>query len=220
MTAGGSKLKPSYSFTLEAIASWGMVVLAPLACPDKWCPAYPDDIKRAFTDTKNLHDVLKHADYQHAGVIGHSMGGNAAVRLATLGPSSAYKLLASVAENPAVMHDPFTRPERINVPTFFETGTAETLCPEAGVVEAYNKDPMHDKVLMDTIGGTHFEETNIGRKRVLPYSVQFLVCHLMDDPKACNYIYGKGKDSLCTIGNVPYKKCHALHSMEEKHNKI
>ena len=120
---------------------------------------------------------------------------------------------ASVAENPAVMHDPFTRPERINVPTFFETGTAETLCPEAGVVEAYNKDPMHDKVLMDTIGGTHFEETNIGRKRVLPYSVQFLVCHLMDDPKACNYIYGKGKDSLCTIGNVPYKKCHALHSM-------
>ena len=154
--------------------------------------------------------MFRHANYSNVAVMGHSMGGNAAARIATMGEHEAYTLRAAVAENPALMWDFFTRPDRIKVPTFFETGTNESLCPERAVLNAYKRDPMPDKVIIDIVGGKHCEESNIGPQRGLPYSVQFLVCHLFEDEKACDLVYGQSSDSLCTEGNVEYAVCEAI----------
>ena len=57
-------------------------MIAPAPCCLVWCPAYPDDIYRGITDTPGKHPILKKGNYSNIGMIGHSMGGNAVLKIA------------------------------------------------------------------------------------------------------------------------------------------
>ena len=111
------------------------------------------DILAAIADTKgkNLSVVLdEYADYSRTGVIGHSMGGNAAVKIATWkNATEDFGVLATVGLMPAVKYDPGNKPEQIRVPVFFEAGSADLICPDSSIKEAYVKDQHPDKVFAD-----------------------------------------------------------------------
>ena len=62
--------------------------------------------------------------------MGHSMGGNAVVKIAGLKDVvQELNIRASVGLEPAIMYDNTTHPENIVIPTFFVTGTKDTTCP-------------------------------------------------------------------------------------------
>ena len=82
MTAGCSRVLDSYDNLMKNISSWDMIVIAPAPCCLLWCTSYPDDIYRGITDTKGKHPILAKADYTNVGLIGHSMGGNAVMKIA------------------------------------------------------------------------------------------------------------------------------------------
>ena len=107
--------------------------------------------------------------------MGHSMGGEASVKTATL-PEAVKELnfKVAVALAPAVMWVPTNHPEDIVIPTFFSTGSSDEEAPAKGVEEAYDKDKFHDKVIVNIEGADHFEDIDTGRHRACPYAMQFL----------------------------------------------
>ena len=67
---------------MEDLASWNMLVIAPAPCCILWCSRYPDDIFRGLTDTAGKDAILAKGNYTNTGLIGHSMGGNAVMKIA------------------------------------------------------------------------------------------------------------------------------------------
>ena len=154
---------PYYGDIMSALASWGNIVVGPRACPEELCWVdYAGDMERAldFVFSQTEDKILSKADRSRIGIIGHSMGGDVIVRLASRSSFlNKYSPRGAVAVAPASEYDILTKPSNIKMPVFFTTGTADTICPAQGVITAYNADPLQDKILVNAIGVEH---NNIG----------------------------------------------------------
>ena len=70
-------------------------------------------------------------------------------------------------------------------------------------------------MLANQVGAIHNEPINDMPKRNRPYTVRFLLCHVAGDKEACDYIYGKGPDSLCNNGEIRYARCETKSGRNE-----
>ncbi len=121
--------------------------------------------------------MFKKADSQRVGLIGHSMGGFGVLKLAMREKFlEKYKVAAVVGVAPAVELDLLINPKRILIPTFYTTGTADTVVPPLGVIAAYNENPIKDKVLANGVGLTHNDIGYHGTEALNSYIVQYLRC--------------------------------------------
>ena len=76
--------------------------------------------------------------------------------------------------------------------------------------EAYDKDKFHDKVIVNIEGADHFEDIDTGKRRAIQYAMKFLECYLRGNEKACGYVFGNEKDSLCKNQRFHKARCEAL----------
>ena len=53
------------------------------------------------------------------------------------------------------------------------------------------------KVFANVEDGDHNEHNNKSKHTLVGYQVKFLLCHVKEDKKACEFVYGDGEESLC-----------------------
>jgi hypothetical protein len=98
--AGGDRLHKSYSPLLSTIASYGLVVIAPLSCPDDLClRELAQDlgtVLEACAANRTLHPALARANFTRVGVAGHSMGGTSSGYVASSSNATALSVRAYV----------------------------------------------------------------------------------------------------------------------------
>jgi hypothetical protein len=78
-SSGGLQFLPAYTPLLSTLASYGLVVLAPLSCPTQFCLTagaddFFHDILSVITTcaaNRSLHEGLLHANFSSIGVGGH-----------------------------------------------------------------------------------------------------------------------------------------------------
>ena len=104
-------------------------------------------------------------------IVGHSMGGDAVVRVSTMDEIvNNYPLKAMVAFNPAVKYDKETKSSEVKVPGFFITGTKDTTVDPKSVIQVFDEDRMTDKILANVVGDIHKDCTFEGKKHMNSYA--------------------------------------------------
>ena len=200
--AGGEKMDRSYHALLSTLASYGLVVIAPLSCPEDLClPELAEDLGTVL-DTcaanRSLHPALASADFTRVGVAGHSMGGAASGYVASAeNATSAYGVHAYVG-----MHGTPVRQEAtIAVPTMYTTGANDHLVLPAVVQRSFGRSTgAHPRVFAELSDADHFEPTanRSGHLRLNPYVAAFLLCHVAGDGTSCANVYdATDASSLC-----------------------
>lgn len=212
MTGGGWKLYFGYNELLRTIASHGYVVVSPKACPDVWCENWALDIATAIERIYANHDLAKQlelADFTKLAIVGHSMGGDAVVRVSTMSDIySKFPLIATVAFNPAVFYDKQAKSADIKVPVFFITGTKDTTVSPQSVVKAFEEDETMDKIIANVVGDPHKECTIEGSRHMNSYAAWYLDCKVKGISDACDLFYDdKNPDYLCNNGIYTYDQC-------------
>ena len=209
-TSGGEKLDPAYHPLLTTLASYGLVVIAPMSCPDGFCPVQlADDLGSVLTtcDAKRgLHPGLKNANFSRTGVAGHSMGGTAAGYMAAANSTSRHLVHAYVG-----LHGtPISKERGLNMPTMYTTGGNDVIVlPEVVRASFSASTNAHPCVFAQLSDATHFEPTNPlpGHFRLNPYVAQFFLCHLSGQQEACTHIYNaKDESSLCNAYKSKFEK--------------
>ena len=211
-TSGGAKMDPSYHPLLTTLASYGFVVIAPLSCPDGFCPSKLATDLGAVLATcdadRSLHPALARANFTRVGAVGHSMGGTSAGYMAAANASARHNVRAYVG-----MHGtPISKEAGLDVPTLYTTGGADKIVfPE--VVHSSFKASVgaRPRVFAELDNATHFEPTDPshglagGHLRLNPYVAQFLLCHVAGDQEGCGLVYDAADErSLCNAyaGNM------------------
>ena len=198
--AGGEKMDRSYHALLSTLASYGLVVIAPLSCPEDLClPELAEDLGTVL-DTcaanRSLHPALASADFTRVGVAGHSMGGGAAGYLASSENATArYGVRAYVG-----MHGtPVSKEAGLAVPTLYTTGAEDSLVPPPVVKSSFASSVnARPRVLAELADANHFEPTDPRRMRLNPYVAAFLLCHVAGDGAGCAALYAAADaSSLC-----------------------
>ena len=134
--SGGAEFLPAYTDLLSTLASYGLVVLAPLSCPTEFCLTSGADnffhdllsVVTTCAANRSLHEGLLRANFSAVGVLGHSMGGTAA-GIAAAHPG-AVPLAAYVS-----LHAPSLTPTLIKIPTMHTTGGEDKIVFPAVVKE-------------------------------------------------------------------------------------
>ncbi len=141
--------------------------------------------------------------------MGHSMGGDAVVRVSTMKDLvEKYPVIAVVTFNPAIQYSNITMSNDILLPTFFITGTIDTAVPPESVVQAYEVDKVEDKIVANVVGDNHRVCTLEGNNHMNGYAGLYLECKIKGDQKACDYFYNQeNPDYLCDNGVFEYANC-------------
>eukprot|EP01061_Rhynchopus_euleeides_P033793 TRINITY_DN56_c0_g1_i1.p1 TRINITY_DN56_c0_g1~~TRINITY_DN56_c0_g1_i1.p1 ORF type:complete len:262 (+),score=107.42 TRINITY_DN56_c0_g1_i1:82-867(+) len=197
MLAGGATGRPVYHHLIEKIVSLGMVVVAPESCLLAYCSGFYRDQLAAINATHNssLHEAFAHVDTTRAGVIGHSMGGEATEHNAG---HEGYGIRAAAAVHP-VSKAEWGRDAK--VPVFYTTGNLDVQAPAKTVEEAYNATTLHGSWFANLEGATHYEPTDFTAGRLDIFAALFLHCHLADNATSC----AQFEDNLC--GAYDFVKC-------------
>ena len=198
-TAGGAKMDPTYNSLLSTLASYGLIVIAPLSCPEDLClRELAEDLGTvldACATNRTLHPALSRANFTRVGVAGHSMGGGAAGYLASsINATARYGLHAYVG-----MHGtPVTKEAGLTVPTMYTTGAKDHLVAPFVVNRSFVKSvDAIPRVLAELADANHFEPT-LGPHRLNPYVASFLLCHVAGDNASCAEVYdATDAKSLC-----------------------
>ena len=181
MFNGGEGVRSSYSVTMDSVASFGYIVMAPMSCKYLWCEFFDRDVYHTLEvafENPSLHPALAKADYNSTALMGHSMGGDAVTRVSTWAESvSKYHLKATAGLMPAVEVDPLTSDTEIKVPYFFVAGSADDVISSSRVHTAYEKDPNSYKAFVTYKGADHNDPTNLGHMHQLGFMIQFFECH-------------------------------------------
>ena len=234
---GGDSVMGHYSGaahdTLEEMASWGYVVLAPRSCNDGClghCKLLPHDPPCFGTF---YYEQLKTIDWARSpaaaaaglpingslvGVAGHSMGGQATLFSAAYNASD-YGIKA------AALHHAYTHtyPAIPTVPHLVFTGTDDTTAPPAMAESIFNAaGAFPTRGLVNKVGAAHDEPgggdggTAFNRKLATFTAAWFKI--FVDEtpqwtaPNGTAYdfhemIYGTGGDSLCGGGDGDMETC-------------
>jgi len=154
-TEGGVNVAINYKDVIEATVAAGYVVIAEHSGLERLC--YADekhDQLHALDFIKDTPEFADRVDWDaKVGVFGHSMGGaSSGLNAADADAVKKYNLGAAVCLHPAQGGQ---LAESL-LPTFFATGTADTICPPAGVELMYNR-AKGPKIFASMKGATHFE---------------------------------------------------------------
>jgi len=171
----GSKLDEQL---METLANEGYVVVAARGCRQGYVAAeHSANQLKAIDWVLNVQTEFKVE--AKVGVLGHSMGGRAAI-MSTL-HHEPYHIKAAVAEMPGVYTSNSETPQ---VPTFFVGGTRDKLAPWQTIVDWYDRTKQVDKVLAIRYGVGHLD-TNVFTDSVL----KFLDCHVRENVDSCLFFY-------------------------------
>merc|ERR1719414_2201105 len=163
---------------LEKLANQGYVVVAARGCRKGYVAAeHSANQLRAIDWVLNQQTQFK--VQRKVGVLGHSMGGRAAI-MSTL-HHEAYNIKAAVAEMPAVYT---SRAETPQVPTFFLGGTRDKLAPWQTIVDWYKRTQQVDKVLAIQYGTGHLDTQKFDDA-----VIKFLSCHVKENVDDCLFFY-------------------------------
>jgi len=201
--AGGSQVPVDYGpKLLSAVAAWGFIVIAAKDAPHAYCEKQSLDL---LTSIEAMREDQRVDWNKPVGLLGHSMGGHAALKASANANLAKYKIGAAVALHP-MPHAVFPQPR---VPVFFGTGTADMVVPPASTEKMYYETKYPIKVLANMVGANHGEATTNGPNRWSDYASAFFGCHLYRAAGACDTIYGRKwwKCDLCTCRAIPMKVC-------------
>lgn len=181
----------SYKGLLTTVASYGFVVLAPLACTWDCVSELSLDIARviaACDADRSLHAGLAHASFTRVGVGGHSMGGTAAGRTAAFNATE-LNVHAYFALSSSYTGD--DEASRLTMPLFYTTGEDDDIAIPFVVRKSFNSaENALTRVYAKLKDGGHLECCSAtGKKRLNPFVPQFLLCHLLDDDQGCSNMY-------------------------------
>jgi len=199
--AGGDRLDKSYSPLLSTIASYGLIVIAPLSCPDDLClRELAQDLGTvldACAANRTLHPALARANFTRVGVAGHSMGGASSGYVASSSNATALGVHAYVG-----MHGtPVDYEAELSLPTLYTTGGEDRLVRPSVVKSSFEKSVgARPRVLAELSDADHFEPTDprAGHLRLNPYVAAFLMCHVAGDETSCAKVYdATDASSLC-----------------------
>jgi len=203
-TEGGQFTDVNYKDVLETVAAAGYVVIAHHSGLVAECqPIYPADQLRSLEFIKETAEFKSLVDWNSkVGIYGHSMGGGATGDNA--GRSDAiekYNLGAAFLLHPVPTRTP------TKIPTFYSTGTADTICSPL-TTEAWSKTASKPTIFAEMTGATHFECQSSEDGIPCPhgwtnYVVNWFNCHLKGMKKECDAAY-----SVCTHPTKPMAKTH------------
>lgn len=202
LRAGGEHMDPAYHPLLATLASYGLIVIAPLSCPHDFCAKQLGldlgTTLEACAANRTLHPALAGANFTRVGVAGHSMGGAASGYVASAAnATSAYRVHAYVG-----MHGtPVLQESTIAVPTMYTTGAKDHLVLASVVQRSFERSTgAHPRVFAELSDADHFEPTAnfSGHLRLNPYVAAFLLCHVAGDGASCANVYDTtDANSLC-----------------------
>lgn len=204
-TEGGSFVRTNYKSVLEELAEAGYIVIAEHSGLELLCyDAEKHDQLRAIEYIKNSSKYSPLVDWKSkVGVYGHSMGGAASgLNAADAAAVRKYNLGAAVCLHPAQGG----QGAKTALPTFYFTGSADSIVPPGGVSAMYGK-AKPPKVFAEIKGANHFECQTVEDgipcpHRETPYVIHWFDCYIKNVAKACDAAY-----AVCTDGKLPITKC-------------
>lgn len=202
-TAGGGMVPTAYSKLLAEIASAGYVVIATEDAPSNLCQQQTEDQIASFEHMKTSRNPRVDWSMKTA-FVGHSMGAFATVLSAA--NAEAVKKWNVAAAVPLHAGD-FLNFKSPVIPTFYTTGSSDTIIPPTSSYSYYQATTAKGKVFAELTGANHFEPTNVGPCRLNSYVPSFLDCYVRSNATACDRIYGNGVDSLCHSSGIPMTGC-------------
>jgi dienelactone hydrolase len=188
-TEGGTAVETNYKDVLETVAAAGYVVVAEESGAVLLCyGAEEHDQIRAIDFVKETAEFANRVDWdQQIGLYGHSMGGAASgLNAANADVVNKYNVAAAVALHPAQGG----QQAKTTVPTFFATGSIDTIVPPGGVKAMYNL-ATGPKVYAELKGAGHFECQSYEppalypKHRWTPYVVDWFDCYVKKDQASC-----------------------------------
>jgi dienelactone hydrolase len=210
-TEGGPFTDSNYKNVLEAVAAAGYVVVAHHSGLTNECqPIYPLDQQRALTYINETAEFSKRVDWSSKhGIYGHSMGGGAtgdnAGRPDVI---EKYNLGAAVLLHPVPTRTP------TKIPSFYATGTADTIVP-AFSTDSWSDLAAKPYIFAEMTGATHFECQSSEDGIPCPagwtnYVINWFNCHLKGMKDECDAAY-----LVCTKPTKPMSKtkCEPLTSV-------
>jgi CubicO group peptidase (beta-lactamase class C family) len=139
---------------------------------------------------------FKRADFNTAGLFGHSMGGGASVH-ACAETKEAWNAKACVGLHPWVPYMSPGEASKVKLPIMYTTGSSDHLVPAVSVKGDYNK-VTTSKVYASLKGAGHTEcmDPPLGKGRMTPYVIAFFDCHLKKNATACDKVCNRMKTDL------------------------
>jgi len=184
----------AYKQVFEAVASFGFIIVAPDSCPAVECfSRYSKDqlaALKAVKEDPTLHPSLATADFNNAGVFGHSMGAMSSI--VSDGKASEYSIKAAVSMH--TCSDLGIRSAAAQMPILFTTGSADKICG-SGCTDLYYPGVKPSKALFNIKGATHFEPSNLGDASEKYAIAYWFACHIRGEQ--CDRVYGSSGKALC-----------------------
>jgi len=186
-TEGGQFTDGNYKDVIESVAAAGYVVIAHHSGLVTECqPIYPKDQQRALAYIKETPKYADMVDWDiKHGIYGHSMGGGATGDNAgNQAAIDTYNLGA------AVLLHPVATGTHTLIPSFYATGSADTICAPSGA-ESWSKTAAKPYIFAEMTGATHFECQTSENGIPCPagwtnYVVNWFNCHLKGMQEECN----------------------------------
>ena len=234
---GGSIDSIAYIPPLEALASFGFVVLSPRAC-NIGCsllhncktlfgdpPCYGNFYKQQLlalewaknesssAGTGTAHDLLSIVNHTLGyGVAGHSMGGQATLFSSSFGNASANHIKAAVMQH-AFSNSQYPTP---TVPFLAFTGTDDDLAPASMAHKFFDKavkaGSPAQRGLVNKVGAGHLEPIFWNNEKLPKFTAAWFKLYLegvqsQDGFDYVSMIYGTDGTSLCSGGDGKMSEC-------------
>jgi len=190
-TEGGMFTDGNYRDVLETVAASGYVVIAHHSGLLRECQAiYPLDQQRALAFIKETPAFSNLVDWNiKAGIYGHSMGGGA-----TGDNAARADVIKKFNLGAAVLLHPVFRYTKTLIPSFYATGSADTICAPSSTA-GWSKAASKPMIFAEMAGANHFECQSKEDGIPCPagwtnYVVNWFNCHL------------KGQSSECVAANA------------------
>jgi dienelactone hydrolase len=215
-TEGGATTDVNYKDVLESVAAAGYVVVAHHSGAIAECQAiYPKDQQRAIAYINETAEFSSMVDWtKQVGIYGHSMGGGATGdNAADHNAIATYNIGAAVLLHPVAAQSGviFRKIYPTKIPTFFATGSADTIC-FPGTCESWSNLPgtATPKVFAEMTGATHFECQSSEAGLPCPhgwtnYVINWFNCHLKGMQSECD-----AANLVCTKPTKPMSKTNCV----------
>lgn len=204
------------------VASYGFLVALFQTCTHQCSVLHLSEhqlyVVSALEANLNLHPILSKVDFSRVGLMGHSIGGTAAIKGASLGIPS---VRAVAAIHPGNWTPSYTFVAQGQAPIFFMAGETDRAVAADWVKSEYMHSPRDHTVanVFAELRCANHLEIMVEYHGWLPgstiwnyYIGQFMMCHLYQYATACSKIYACGNGALCSDARL--KQCSFLHSQE------
>jgi len=181
---------------MKSMASLGMIVVAPKDF-QKYCPTWMDDLQVINQSRSNpdLFKALPYVDWTSVGIVGHSMGGNQAIKAGTeIGFPNSYNVKAIIASHGV------NDVTGLKIPTMFETSIYDRTVHPSKVKDAFEQCTPNPKIFVNCADGGHMEPTKEGLANT--WMSHFFGCHLAGLVDSCHKVYSNTSDGMCQDKNL------------------